>query len=55
VLTYPRHRFALSAGDNLGQVRKVMSSFDDQTLATHAEKARANGWIKPRARLQHAK
>src|SRR5882724_11519108 len=51
VLTYPRTDSRYLPEDNLGQVRKVMSSFDDQTLATHAEKALRNGWIKPTKRV----
>jgi DNA topoisomerase-3 len=51
VLTYPRTDSRHLPEDNLGQVRKVMSSFDDQTLATHAEKALRNEWIKPTKRV----
>src|SRR6266487_158531 len=51
VLTYPRTDSRYLPEDNLGQVRKVMSSFDDQMLATHAEKALRNGWIKPTKRV----
>lgn len=51
MLTYPRTDSRYLPEDNLGQVRKVMSSFDDQTLATHAEKALRNGWIKPTKRV----
>src|SRR5947207_2254370 len=51
VLTYPRTDSRYLPEDNLGQVRKVMSSFDDRTLATHAEKALRNEWIKPTKRV----
>ena len=51
VLTYPRTDSRYLPEDNLGQVRKVMSSFDDQTLATHAEKALRNEWVKPTKRV----
>src|SRR5207302_8992295 len=37
--------------DNLAQVRKVMSTFNDPTLATYAEKALRNEWIKPTKRV----
>src|SRR6266567_2725226 len=51
VLTYPRTDSRYLPEDNLGQVRKVMSSFNDQALATHAEKALRNEWIKPTKRV----
>src|SRR6266404_5594670 len=51
VLTYPRTDSRYLPEDNLGQVRKVMSSFHDQTLATYAEKALRNEWIKPTKRV----
>src|SRR6184192_1840848 len=51
VLSYPRTDSRYLPEDNLGQVRKVMSSFTDQALATHAEKALRNEWIKPTKRV----
>src|SRR5438105_5896851 len=51
VLTYPRTDSRYLPEDNLGQVRKVMSSFNDQALATYAEKALRNEWIKPTKRV----
>ncbi|MEP7015128.1 MAG: DNA topoisomerase III [Verrucomicrobiota bacterium] len=51
VLTYPRTDSRYLPEDNLSQVRKIMSSFDDPTLATHAEKALRNDWVKPTKRV----
>lgn len=51
VLTYPRTDSRYLPEDNLGQVRKVMSSFQDATLARHAEKALRNDWVKPTKRV----
>ncbi|MDB6147333.1 MAG: topB [Spartobacteria bacterium] len=51
VLTYPRTDSRYLPEDNLSQVRKVMSSFVDPTLATHAEKALTNNWVKPTKRV----
>jgi DNA topoisomerase-3 len=51
VLTYPRTDSRHLPEDNLAQVRKVMSSFEDQTLASHAEKALRNDWVKPTKRV----
>jgi len=39
VLTYPRTDSRYLPEDNLAQVRKVMSTFNDPTLARHAKKA----------------
>src|SRR5207244_7460680 len=50
VLTYPRTDSRYLPEDNLGQVRKVMSSFNDRTMDTHAEEALRNEWIKPTKR-----
>jgi len=46
VLTYPRTDSRYLPEDNLAQVRQVMSSFEDQALARHAEKALQNNWVK---------
>jgi DNA topoisomerase III len=51
VLTYPRTDSRYLPEDNLAQVRKVMSSFEDRTLATHAEKAVRSDWVKPTKRV----
>lgn len=51
VLTYPRTDSRYLPEDNLAQVRKVMSSFDDPMLASHAEKALRNDWVKPTRRV----
>src|SRR5881227_3489400 len=51
VLTYPRTDSRYLPEDNLAQVRKVMSSFGDPTLARHAKKALNNDWVKPTKRV----
>ena len=51
VLTYPRTDSRYLPEDNLAQVRKVMSTFGDPTLARHAKKALSNDWVKPTKRI----
>lgn len=51
VLTYPRTDSRYLAEDQLGQVRGIMGSFDDDNLARHATKALKNDWIKPSKRI----
>src|SRR5438128_3258282 len=51
VLTYPRTDSRYLPEDNLAQVRNVMSSFEDRTLAMHAEKALRSNWVKPIKRV----
>jgi len=51
VLTYPRTDSRYLPEDNLGQVRKVMDSFEDATLSKHAEKALRSDWVKPTRRV----
>jgi len=51
VLTYPRTDSRYLPEDNLAQVRKVMSTFGDPTLARHAKKALSNDWVKPAKRV----
>ncbi len=51
VLTYPRTDSRYLPEDNLSQVRRVMGSFKDGALATHAEKALRNDWVKPTKRV----
>ena len=46
VLTYPRTDSRYLPEDNLASVRSTMNSFVDPTLATHANKALASGWVK---------
>src|SRR6267154_635371 len=51
VLTYPRTDSRYLPEDNLAQVRKVMSTFNDPTLARHAKKALNGDWVKPTKRV----
>jgi len=51
VLTYPRTDSRYLPEDNLPQVRKVMSTFEDRALAAHAEKALRSDWVKPVKRV----
>src|SRR5581483_1384899 len=51
VLTYPRTDSRYLPEDNLAQVRKVMSTFEDATLAQHARKALEQNWVKPTKRV----
>jgi DNA topoisomerase-3 len=51
VLTYPRTDSRYLPEDNLAQVRKVLSTFADPSLATHAEKALRSDWVKPTKRV----
>lgn len=51
VLTYPRTDSRYLPEDHLGQVRSVMSRFEDPTLAAHASKAIDQGWIRPSKRI----
>lgn len=50
-LTYPRTDSRYLPDDNLATVQRVMADFPDATLATHAAKALANGWIRPNKRV----
>jgi DNA topoisomerase III len=51
VLTYPRTDSRYLPEDNLAQVRKVMASLKDASLASHAEKALRNDWVKTSKRV----
>ncbi len=51
VLTYPRTDSRYLPEDNLAQVRKVMSTFADPSLAPHAQKALRQDWVKPTKRV----
>lgn len=46
VLTYPRTDSRYLPEDNLATVRATMGKFTDQSLATHADKALASGWVR---------
>ena len=46
VLTYPRTDSRYLPEDYLATVRSTMGKFADPTLAVHADKAMANGWIR---------
>ncbi len=47
VLTYPRTDSRYLPEDYLATVKATMGSFADPSLAEHADKALANGWVKP--------
>ncbi len=51
VLTYPRTDSRYLPEDNLASVRNVMSRFPDASLAAHAEKALASGWVRLNKRI----
>ena len=51
VLTYPRTDSRYLPEDNLANVRQVMAHFPDPNLAGHAQKALANGWVRPNKRV----
>lgn len=51
VLTYPRTDSRYLPEDNLGEVKARMTKFDDPTLAVHAQKALAEGWVRPNKRI----
>lgn len=46
VLTYPRTDSRYLPEDNLSMVRATMGKFVDRSLAVHADKALASGWVK---------
>jgi DNA topoisomerase-3 len=50
-LTYPANGLALSAGGPRLHAQRVMSSFEDRTLAAHADKALQQGWVRPNKRI----
>ncbi len=47
VLTYPRTDSRYLPEDYLATVKATMGGFTDPSLAKHADKALANGWVKP--------
>ncbi|HWL53397.1 MAG TPA: DNA topoisomerase III [Chthoniobacteraceae bacterium] len=51
VLTYPRTDSRYLPDDNLATVRGIMSNFPEASLVSHAEKAVANGWVRPNRRI----
>ncbi len=51
VLTYPRTDSRYLPDDNLPNVKEVMSQFPEPSLAGHASKAVANGWVRPNKRV----
>jgi len=50
-LTYPRTDSRYLPEDNLPVARDVMGNFTDPALAVHAQKALANGWVRPNRRV----
>src|SRR5438874_37392 len=50
-LTYPRTDSRYLPEDHLATARKVMGSFHDLSLATHARKALEAGWVRPNKRV----
>jgi len=51
VLTYPRTDSRYLPEDHVSTAKQVMGSFDDRTLAGHAEKALREGWVRPNKRI----
>jgi DNA topoisomerase-3 len=51
VLTYPRTDSRYLPEDHLATAKRVMTSFEDVSLSTHAEKALREGWVKPNKRI----
>ena len=51
ILTYPRTDSRYLPDDNLSVAKKVMGEIADPTLARHAQKALANGWVRPNRRV----
>ena len=50
VLTYPRTDSRYLPEDNLGEVKARFTKFEDPSLATHAQKALAQGWVNARTK-----
>ncbi|HWB58775.1 MAG TPA: DNA topoisomerase III, partial [Chthoniobacteraceae bacterium] len=50
-LTYPRTDSRYLPEDHVATAKQVMASFDNPSLSTHAEKALAQGWVKPNKRI----
>ena len=51
VLTYPRTDSRYLPEDYIGNAKAVLTKFEDQELALHAQKALAKGWLKPNRRI----
>jgi DNA topoisomerase III len=51
VLTYPRTDSRYLPEDYSGHAKAVLTKFEDQELALHAQKALAKGWVKPNKRI----
>lgn len=50
-LTYPRTDSRYLPEDHVSTAKQVMTSFDNPTLSVHAEKALAQGWVRPNKRI----
>ena len=50
-LTYPRTDSRYLPEDHLATARRVMSTFEDSSLTTHAERALQEGWVRPNKRI----
>ncbi|TCO86131.1 DNA topoisomerase-3 [Chthoniobacter flavus] len=51
VLTYPRTDSRYLPEDHVATAKRVMNSFEDRTLAGHAEKALRENWVRPNKRI----
>jgi DNA topoisomerase-3 len=51
VLTYPRTDSRYLPEDYLGNVKVAFTKFENPELRTHAQKALAQGWVKPNRRI----
>ena len=51
VLTYPRTDSRYLPEDYIGNSKAALTKFEDQELASHAQKALAKGWVKPNKRI----
>jgi DNA topoisomerase-3 len=51
VLTYPRTDSRYLPEDNLSEVKARFTKFEDVSLATHAQKALKEGWVRPNKRI----
>ena len=51
VLTYPRTDSRYLPEDYIGNVKAVLTKFEDQELGGHAQKALARGWVRPNKRI----
>ena len=50
-LTYPRTDSRYLPEDHLATARRVMTTFEDSSLTTHAERALQEGWVRPNKRI----